>query len=140
MRYLLALALLSKIIFLEAQTNATCGGDEPFQILHFTKTNGFDHNTRSQSAQMFTEIGQSENFTVVDTEDASIFDDLDQLMQFEVIVWSNTSGNNVLNGSQQANMEAYIEQGGAYFGIHAATDTYRNKSWPFYNRLVQRDH
>lgn len=129
--------LLLSLVFqpLIAQ-NTNCGGSTPFRILHFTKTNGFDHNTRAQSAQMFEDIGTLHNFTVTNTENTDLFDELDSLLQFEIIIWSNTSGNNVLNSTQQTNMEAYIEAGGSFMGIHAATDTYRNRSWPFYNSLV----
>lgn len=114
----------------------TCGGAAAFQILHFTKTNGFDHNTREQSAAMFEAIGRAENFTVTNSANAAIFNDLEELLNFQVIVFSNTSGNNLLNDSQQANLEAYMAAGGSFLGIHAATDTYRNRSWPFYNQLV----
>ncbi|MEM7571444.1 MAG: DUF4832 domain-containing protein [Bacteroidota bacterium] len=116
--------------------SASCGGAESFSVLHFTKTNGFDHNTRNQSFQMFSDIGLNENFTVVTTQDAAVFEDLASLQSFEVIIFSNTSGNNLLNAEQRSNMEAYIAGGGAFLGIHAATDTYRNGSWPFYNSLV----
>ncbi len=85
---------------------------------------------------MFTEIGIAENFTVTNTEDATVFDDLGDLLDYEAIVFSNTSGNGLLTDDQQANLEAYIDAGGAFLGIHAATDTYRNQSWPFYNALV----
>ena len=117
----------------------TCGGTIAFEILHFTKTNGFDHNTRSQSAQMFTDIGVDENFTITDSQDASVFDDLNRLLDYEVIVFSNTSGDDnpdtLLTSLQKSNLEEYIDQGGAYLGIHAASDTYRT-GWSYYNDLV----
>ncbi|MEL6274662.1 MAG: ThuA domain-containing protein [Bacteroidota bacterium] len=116
--------------------NLVCGGDVAFEVLHFTKTNGFDHNTRNVSHTMFQEIGASENFTVVNSQDASVFDDLPALLEYEAIIFSNTSGNNLLNATQRNNLEAYIAAGGSFLGIHAATDTYRNQSWPFYNQLV----
>ena len=115
-------------------------GQNAFTILHFTKTSGFDHGTRDESATMFTEIGLIENFTIIDTEDESIFDDLDSLMTFAAIVFSNTSGENLFTALQQSNMETYINSGKGFLGIHAATDTYRDttslNSWPFYNELV----
>lgn len=124
------------LISLQAIAQNPCSSGIPFRVLHFTKTNGFNHNTRVQSAAMFTEIGQDNNFTVTDTETTELFDNLDSLRKFEVIIWSNTSGNNVLSEVQESAMEAYINQGGSFIGIHAATDTYRNQSWPFYNDLV----
>jgi type 1 glutamine amidotransferase len=126
--------LLCLPLALAAQVS--CGGPTAFSILHFTKTNGFDHGTRSQSAGMFDDIGDAENFTIVDTDDEAIFDDLTALMTFEVIVFSNTTGNNLFNATQRANLEAYIAAGGAFLGIHGATDMYRDASYPFYTNLV----
>jgi type 1 glutamine amidotransferase len=51
-------------------------------------------------------------------------------------VFSNTSGNNLFDAAQRANIEAYMADSGSILGIHAASDTYRNGSWPFYNQLV----
>ncbi|MEM9546213.1 MAG: ThuA domain-containing protein [Bacteroidota bacterium] len=109
--------------------------DTSFTVLHFTKTNGWDHNTRNQSADMFEEIGEDNNFTITNTQDASIFDDLNALNAYSVIVFSNTSGSNLLSQSQKDNFEAYIAQGGSFIGIHAASDTYRT-GWPYYNKLL----
>ncbi|MEL6276514.1 MAG: ThuA domain-containing protein, partial [Bacteroidota bacterium] len=135
MRFIgIVLTLFFKIA-LFSQT-PTCGGTTNFKILHFTKTNGFNHGTRNVSNAMFQEMGGQENFSVVNSQDASVFDDLAQLMAFQVIVFSNTSGSNLFNATQRANIEAYINNGGAFLGIHAATDTYRDGSWPFYNELV----
>ena len=115
---------------------ASCGGDTPFQILHFTRTAGFDHNTRAQSAGMFTDLGALDGYTVVNTDALTAFDDLATLLTYEVIVFSNTSGNIPFTATQRANLENYIAAGGAFLGIHAATDMYRNGSYPFYTRLV----
>ena len=120
--------------FLSAQT--ACGGPTSFQILHYTETAGFDHNTRSQSATMFTEIGQAENFTIVNSASRSAFDDLTTLMGYEVIVFSNTSGNIPFSATQRANLESYVAGGGAVLGIHAATDMYRDGSYFFFSDLM----
>ncbi len=45
----------------------------------------------------------------------------------------NTTGN-VLDDEQQAAFEQYIRSGGAFVGVHAATDT--EYDWPWYGRLV----
>ena len=131
---------LSILIFVLACTmtwaQSPCSSGPGFRVLHFTKTNGFNHNTRSQSAAMFSAIGQDSNFTVTNTQETDLFDELDSLRQFAVIIWSNTSGNNVLSAMQESAMQTYIEEGGSFIGIHAATDTYRDRSWPFYNDLV----
>jgi len=109
--------------------------DTTFTVLHFTKTNGYDHSTRSQSKNMFEDIGADNNFTIFDTQDASVFDDQTALNAYSVVIFSNTSGSNLLSQSQKDNFEAYIAQGGSFIGIHAASDTYRT-GWPFYNNLL----
>lgn len=112
--------------------------DTSFVILHFTKTTGFNHNTRDVSRDMFISIGEDNQFTIVNTSDASAFDDLAVLNRFAVVVFSNTSdkpSQPLFTASQRQNFESYIAQGGSFIGIHAATDTYRS-GWPFYNNLV----
>ena len=112
-----------------------CGSSTPFTILHYTGTSGFDHNTRSVSATLFSEIGANENFMIVDTDQTDIFSDIDSLMTFAAVVFSNTSGNSLFNATEQQNFQNYINSGKGFLGIHAATDTYRT-GWAFYNELV----
>lgn len=114
----------------------TCGGATAFQILHFTKTSGFDHNTRDQSNAMFTAIGTAENFTVVNSSEESVFDDLATLLTYEVIIFANTSGNIPFTATQRDNLEQYVASGGGVLGIHAATDMYRDASYPFFTKLI----
>ncbi|TNE64088.1 MAG: T9SS type A sorting domain-containing protein, partial [Bacteroidetes bacterium] len=83
-------------------------------------------------------------FAVVDDNSGDSFNSLDTLRQYAVVVFSNTSGNAILDAGQQANFEAYIDSGGAYLGIHAATDTYRHSTanggftgdWDWYAELT----
>jgi type 1 glutamine amidotransferase len=100
----------------------------PFKILHYTETSGFDHNTRANSLTMFQAMGAVSNFTVDNDNDGSSFNSLSNLQQYAVIVFSNTSGDNILDATQRNNFEAYINGGGSYLGIHAASDTYRHST------------
>lgn len=101
---------------------------DTFQVLHFTSTSGFNHGTANVSLTMFSSLGNDLGFTVTQDSNGSEFNSLANLHQYAVVVFSNTSGNNILNASQRANFEAYIESGGSYLGIHAASDTYRHSS------------
>ncbi|MEM9259296.1 MAG: ThuA domain-containing protein [Bacteroidota bacterium] len=114
----------------------SCGGATAFQVLHFTKTSGFDHRTRNESNAMFTDIGVEENFTVVNTSDESVFDDLMTLLTYEVIIFANTSGNIPFTATQRDHLRQYVENGGGVLGIHAATDMYRDASYPFFTKLI----
>ena len=113
-------------------------------MLHYVETTGFNHNTRSQSLAMFQSWAAANNYTVVDDQNGSQFNTLANLQQYAVVVFSNTSGDNGLDATQRANFEAYIQGGGSYLGIHAATDTYRHSSanggskgkWDWYAETV----
>lgn len=119
-----------------------CSGQ--IKLLHYTETSGFDHGTRAVSLQMFQDIGLGIGFTVDDDQTGDAFNSLSNLEEYDVIVFSNTSGNNILDATQRANFEAYINNGGSYLGIHAASDTYRHSTangsstgtWDFYAELV----
>ena len=115
-----------------------------FKILHYTETSGFDHGTRQNSLAMFQAIGASNNFTVDDDQNGASFDSLTNLQQYAVVVFSNTSGDNILSATQRANFEQYINSGGSYLGIHAASDTYRHSTangsntgtWDWYAEML----
>lgn len=117
---------------------------QDFRILHYTQTTGWDHGTADESLQMFQELGVANNFAVEQDVDGTSFNDLATLQQYDVIVWSNTSGSYNLDATQRANFEAYIQGGGSYLGIHAASDTYRHSTanggdtgiWDFYAEEV----
>ena len=66
------------------------------------------------------------------TEDAADFTDAN-LAQYEAVVWLSTTGN-VLDETQQGAFERYIQAGGGYAGIHAASDT--EYDWAWYGGLV----
>ena len=119
-----------------------CG--DGFKVLHYSETSGYDHQTRDVSLSLFESLGQSCGFTVDDDRDGSTFDQLASLEQYAVIIFSNTSGDNLLSSSQRANFETYIANGGSLLGIHAASDTYRHSSangnttgtWDYYAELL----
>ncbi len=114
------------------------------RVLHFTRTSGFDHGTRSVSYAMFQGIAQELGATVDDDQSGDPFSDPVALSQYAVIIFSNTSGNAILNPQQQANFEAWVANGGQVLGIHAASDTYRHSTangnntgtWDFYAELI----
>ena len=106
------------------------------RVLVFTKTNGFSHGSIGAGVTMITDLGNENGIWSTDqTANANDFTD-ENLAQYSAVIWCNTSGNGLLNEDQQEAFENFIANGGGYLGIHAATDTYRDRSWPFYNDLV----
>ncbi|MBB5922972.1 glucose/arabinose dehydrogenase [Actinoalloteichus hoggarensis] len=108
------------------------GSDEEFDALVFSKTAGFRHDSIPAGIAAIEQLGEENGFTVTATEDAGAFTD-DNLAQYEVVVWLSTTGD-VLNDEQQGAFERYIQGGGGYAGVHAASDT--EYGWPWYGDLV----
>jgi type 1 glutamine amidotransferase len=108
------------------------GADTPYDVLVFSKTAAFRHDTIPAGIQMIRELGSANSFTVTATEDAGQFTTAN-LAQYEAVVFLNTTGD-VLNDTQQTAFEGYIRGGGGYVGIHSASDT--EYDWPFYGELV----
>jgi type 1 glutamine amidotransferase len=113
-------------------------------VLHYTETSGFDHDTRDVSLSMFEAIAAEHGLVVTSDNDGSSFSSLATLQQFDAVIFSNTSGDDLLDAMQRTNFEAYIAGGGNVMGIHAVTDTYRHSTangsntgtWDFYAELI----
>nr|MCU0451443.1 ThuA domain-containing protein [Bernardetiaceae bacterium] len=105
---------------------------DPARVLVFSRTLGFRHNSIPDGIKMIQAIGQRLNFVVDTTEDPAKFTE-ENLKRYSTVVFMSTTGN-VLDAYQQADFERYIQAGGGFVGIHAATDT--EYEWPWYNQLV----
>ena len=102
------------------------------RVLVFSKTKEFRHASIEVGKKAFIKLGQENGFAVDTTEDAAQFTDAN-LQKYHAVVFLSTTGN-ILNDKQQESFEHYIQAGGGFVGIHAATDT--EYDWPWYNRLV----
>ncbi|RKR87607.1 type 1 glutamine amidotransferase [Micromonospora pisi] len=126
-----ALAALAVIACTTPATPASAA-DAPYDVLVFSKTAGFRHDSIAVGTQAIRELGAANSFTVTATEDAGAFTTAN-LAQYEVVVFLNTTGD-ALNATQQTAFESYIRSGKGYVGVHAAADT--EYDWPFYGNLV----
>ncbi|MFI9642471.1 ThuA domain-containing protein [Micromonospora sp. NPDC051925] len=106
--------------------------DAAYDVLVFSKTTGFRHDSIAVGTQAIRDLGAANNFTVTATEDGAQFTTAN-LAKYEAVVFLNTTGD-VLNASQQTAFESYIGAGGGYVGVHSAADT--EYDWPFYGNLV----
>ncbi len=105
-------------------------------VLIFSKTNGFRHEGAiAGGIRMITELGTTNGWNTVSTENPADFNAAN-LAKYDVVVWGNTSGNNLLNSQQKTDFQNFIRNGGGFVGIHAASNTYDDKSWSWYNDLV----
>lgn len=96
------------------------------KILVFSSTKGFRHGSIGAGKKALMKMGTEKGFQVDTTENAAVFTE-PNLKKYRAIVFLNTTGN-VLNDAQQNAFERYIQAGGGYVGIHAATDT--EYDWP----------
>ena len=144
-RGLLVAALVAAVVVPLAPAAADRGDGQDhkkarFKALIFSKTAAFRHNECiPQGTVTIAEMGARKGFEVDATENAAAFTDAN-LAQYDVVIWLCTTGD-VLNATQQAAFERYIQAGGGYAGIHSASDT--EYDWPWYGGLVGayfRDH
>lgn len=97
------------------------------QVLVFTKTTAYRHDSIPAGIRAIRELGSAHGFAVTATEDAFT------PAAHDVVVFLSTSGE-VLDEAQRTAFESYVEGGGGYVGVHAAADT--GYDWPWYGELV----
>jgi cytochrome c len=111
---------------------AAAGAGPAFRVLVFTKTAGYRHDSIPAAIAAVEQLGAANGFAVNATEDASVFND-SSLAQYRVVMFLLTS-DDVLDSNEQAALMRYIEGGGAFVGVHSASDT--EQDWPWYGGLV----
>ena len=102
------------------------------RVLVFTKTTGYRHASIPNGIAAIQKLGQQNGFDVDTTENADIFNE-DSLKNYSTVIFLSTTGN-VLDYRQRTAFERYIQAGGGFVGVHAATDT--EYDWGWYERLV----
>ena len=100
-----------------------------FSVLVFSKTDtaGFRHASIPDGIEALRSLGTRHYFEVDTTEEATVFES-DSLASYDAVVFLNTSGD-VLNPSQQAAFEEYVQAGGGFVGVHGAAATEYEWSW-----------
>jgi type 1 glutamine amidotransferase len=103
-----------------------------YRVLVFSRTAGFRHDSIPDAVGAVRALGDQQRFGVDATEDPSIFTD-SGLASYSAVIFLMTTGD-VLDASQQAAFERYIQAGNGFVGVHSATDT--EYDWPWYGGLV----
>ncbi len=131
---IIAITLIMNTIF----SLAMCGQENkpefesPSQILIFTKTAGYRHQSLSSGLKMLYDLSAGQNWILTSTEDASLFNDK-FLSSIDVVVFLNPTGD-ALSDSEQASFENFMKTGKGMVGIHAAADF--EYDWPFYGQIL----
>lgn len=102
------------------------------KILIFSKTSGFHHESITDGNTALIKLAADNGYEADTTTNAGWFTE-DTLKKYSAVVFLNTTGD-LLNNSQEAEFERYIQSGGGYVGIHAAADA--EYDWGWYGRLA----
>src|SRR5207244_3695053 len=98
------------------------------KVLVFSKTAGYHHKSIDAGIKAIQELGVKYHFDMDTTTNSTQFV-YNNLKKYSVIIFLSTT-NDVLNEDQQKAFQQYIQSGGGYVGVHAATDT--EYGWPWY--------
>jgi type 1 glutamine amidotransferase len=115
-----------------AVPRASARRQDRFRIRVFTRTTEYRHDSIPDAIAALRALGAEHGFGVDQTEDPAVFADAN-LPSYLAVVFLLTTGD-VLDPSQQAEIERFIRAGGGYVGVHSACDT--EYDWPWYGRLV----
>jgi len=89
-------------------------------ILVFYKTGGYYHESIPTGVKAIQDLGDKNGFDVDTTTNANKFAE-DSLKKYAAIVFLSSTGE-ILSGNQEIAVERYMQAGGGFVGIHAATD------------------
>ena len=129
---LLLIALLVIATGVLAGVSVRVNAPKPLKILVFFETKGFYHSSIPVAVAAIQKLGQANNMQVDTTSESATFLQ-DNLSTYHAVVFMSTTGD-VFNEAEQVAFKKYINNGGGFVGIHAATDT--EYGWPWYNQLV----
>ncbi|KAF1837963.1 secreted glycosyl hydrolase [Decorospora gaudefroyi] len=108
---------------------------QPFNILIFSKTTGYRHDSIPTGIQMFQTLAKTTNtFTVTATEDSSTFDSLSTLSHYAVIVLLQNIGDDIFTAAQLSGLQQFVWQGGGIVAIHGAAAAMQGNEW--YTKLI----
>jgi len=120
-----AVAVLSVI-----NTNAASAKNP--KVLVFGLSAAFAHTSIPAGMAAIQKLGKENNFDCVLTFDADDFNDAN-LKQFAAVIFVSTTGDFFKTDAQKDALKKFIQKGGGYVGIHAATDAM--KQWQWYGDL-----
>lgn len=104
-----------------------------FRVLVFSKTTGFRHDSIPAGVTAIQNLGQQNNFAVDATEDDTQFTDTN-LARYAAVIFLSTTGDPVVTQAEKDAFQRYVQHGGGFVGIHAASDS--GYSWAWYGQLV----
>lgn len=113
--------------------NAAHAAAPSYRVLVFSKTTAFRHDSIPDGVAAVQRLGQEHGFAVDATEDATQFTD-ENLAKYRTVVFISTTGDPLDQPAEKEAFQRYIEHGGGFAGVHAASDS--GYTWPWYGDLV----
>ena len=135
-RTLRATALLVAVVlalFAPMTSTASAAPAAAFRVLVFSKTTGFRHDSIPAGIAAIQQLGAQNNFAVDATEDDTRFTDTN-LAQYAAVIFLSSTGDPVSTQAEKDAFQRYIQRGGGFVGIHAASDS--GTSWPYHGQVV----
>src|SRR5436190_1564925 len=116
-----------------ASLGAGSGRPAPIRALVYHETTGFRHASIPYAIQQITAWGSRHGIQVTADQTSNRFTD-EGLAPFDVVVWLSTVGGvrgdpPLLTDAEWAAFQRYMEHGGGYAGIHAASDCCDESAW-----------
>lgn len=104
-----------------------------FQMLVYSRTTAFRHDSIAQGKLMLQEIATEQGFDITETEVNDLITP-EGLAPFEIMFFMNSTGD-IFNQAEEAAFQQWMEtRNGAYAGVHSATDT--EQGWAFYKEMT----
>ncbi|MGN6181578.1 MAG: ThuA domain-containing protein, partial [Mucilaginibacter sp.] len=102
------------------------------RVLIFCKTAGYHHASIAAGVKAIEKLGAENDFGVDSTTDSRKFT-YENLKRYAAVIFLSTT-HDVLDEAQKKAFIRYIQSGGGFVGVHAATDT--EYGWQWYGNLV----
>ena len=111
--------------------------EEDARVLVFSKVTNFYHDSIPAGIAAIEQLGADNGFDVDSTDESDVFNDED-LAEYDAVVFNNTNSTpdsgDLLNADERAAFQRFIQSGGGFVGLHAATASERD--WGWYEGLV----
>ncbi len=121
-----------KVKFQSEEVSDELGDEALFDVLVFTKTTEYRHQTIQDGITALEVLAKENYFNVDFTSDSTLFN-REILKNYQVVIFLNTSGN-VLNKEQETAFQEFINNGGGFVGVHSAINT--EYDWGWYGDLI----
>ena len=111
----------------------TADKKEPSKILVFSLTKGFRHVSILDGIKAIRKLGAENNLQIDTSEDVNSIS-TENLKKYKLLIFLGPTGSDVFNPSQKQALKEYINKGGRFVGIHAASDFCYE--WEWYGKMV----